>query len=196
MGSLRTLAVALLPTVLLMSCLTARPTEVTTLWREPTTPAIRFTKSLAIFTGEDSTLRRQIENRIAGRVQGTVPSHRLIPIEQLTDTQAVRAVVEREGYDGVIVMQLVGVEQRTADSTHALYPPTESLWEYLRRTPRAAFRPGREIAITMESSVYAVKDGKLVWVGRSTSFNPLSTRDLVGTIVDASIDEARSQRLF
>jgi hypothetical protein len=157
---------------------------------------MRFSKSLAIFTSEDAVLRRDMENRIAARIQGAVPSHRSIPIEQLTDTQAVRAIVQRDGYDGVIVMRLVSVEQRSADSARTLTPPTESLWQYLRRTPRAAFTPGREIAITMESSVYAVNDGKLVWVSRSTSFNPLSTRDLVGTIVDASIDEARKQRLF
>ena len=196
MSALRTVATIVLPTVLLTACITARPTQVTTLWREPTTPSIAFTKSLAIFSSDDATLRVQIENHIATRLRGAVPSHRTVAIEQLTDTQAVRRVVERDGYDGVIIMRLVGVEQRIANSAHALHPPTQGLWQYLRRTPLAAFKPGCEIAITMETSVYAVKDGKLVWVGRSTSFNPLSTRDLVGTIVDASIDEARRQRLF
>ena len=196
MGSLRMVAAAALPAVLLTSCLTARPTEVTTLWREPTTSTVRFAKTLAIFTGDDAALRREIENRVAARIPGAVASHRVIPIEQLTDTQAVRRIVERDGHDGVVIMRLIKVEQRGGDTAQAPASPTESLWQYLRRTPRAAFTPGREVAITMESSVYSVKDGKLVWVSRSTSFNPLSTGDLVGMIVDASIDEARKQRLF
>ena len=38
--------------------------------------------------------------------------------------------------------------------------------------------------------------GKLLWVGHSRSFNPVSLRELVNMIVDAAVKEVRSQGLL
>lgn len=48
----------------------------------------------------------------------------------------------------------------------------------------------------MESRLYSVRDGKLVWAGTSDSFSPLSIGELFDALVDASIQELRDQRLL
>ena len=180
---------------LLTACV-ARPTQVTTDWRNPDAQPLRFRRVAAFFAGEDATLRRQVEDRLAARLRNTVASYTLVPDSQLVaaDTQSIRTALANAGIDGVIVMRLVDVaSQASGVPTAAGATPSEDLWAYLRRTPRSALTPGRQTVITMESRVYSIPAGSLVWAGHSRSFNPVSLRELVNMIVDASAAEVQRQ---
>jgi hypothetical protein len=184
-------------TTLLLGCV-AHPSEVTTTWRDPATVGpVHFRKMVAIFTGGDAELRTRIEDRLARRLPNTVPSHTLLSEDQLADAQQVRSMLTAAGFDGAVVLRLIDVEQQRADGvTRTAESPSEILWEYLHRTPLAAFKPGQQTVITMDARVYSLPDGRLIWQGRSRSFNPVSIGELVDMIVDASIDEVRRQRLI
>ena len=152
---------------------------------------------IAIFPGEDPELRRRAEDRMAGHIPNTVASYRIIPDAELADTQRVRAYLAEGGFDGVIVLRLISVEQQVGtDRTRLSDIASEDLLQYLRRTPRSALRPGQETVITMESRLYSFRDRKLVWAGTSESFNPLSLGELIGHLVDASVEELRKNRLI
>ena len=172
----------------------ARPTQVTTTWRDRSLAPIQFRKMMAIVPGEDPELRRRIEDRLASRLPNTTASYRVIPDAELADTQRVRAHLAEGGFDGVVVLRLTSIEQRVGPDTTRL--SSEDLLQYLRRTPRSALRPGRETVITMESRLYSLRDEKLVWAATSESFNPLSLGELIGHLVDASVEELRKQRLI
>ena len=183
---------------LLTACV-AKPTHVTTDWRDPAATTVRFHKTVAFFAGDDSTLRRHVEDQLAKRLPNGIASYTLVSNEQLaaSDTQAIRSVLSAAGADGVLVLRLMNVESQAAGvATPAGATPADDLWAYLRRTPRAAFTPGQQTVVTMESRVYSVPAGKLVWVGHTKSFNPASVRELVGMIVDASVNEVRRQGLL
>ena len=183
---------------LLVACV-ARPTKVTTDWRDPAVRTVRFRKMAAFFPGEDATLRRQVEDRLAGRLPSVIASHTFVPDEQLAaaDTQTIRTALSDAGYDGVLVLRLINVESQSAGvPTSAGATPTEDLLAYLRRTPRAALTPGRQTVVSMESRVYSMPAGKLIWVGHSRSFNPVSLGELVNMVVDGSIEEVRRQGLL
>jgi hypothetical protein len=195
MRSLSSLAVALIATAL--TACAARPTEVTTTWRDPVTTPIQFRRVLAIFVGGDTAMRRKIENRVARNVSNTVASNTVIPDAELADTVGVRSRIAEGGYDGVVVLRLTSVGMRAGGETiPTLGDPSETLAEYLRRSPRSALASGQETVITMESRLYSVRDGKLIWAGTSGSFSPLSIGELVDQLVDASIQELRDQRLL
>jgi hypothetical protein len=194
LSRLNALAVA----ALFLGC-AARPTRVTTDWREPTTQALRLQRTVAFFPGEDAQLRRQVEDRLARRLPGGVASYTLVSDEQLAaaDTQAIRAALNAARIDGVVVLRLVSVEsQSSGRAVPATGTPAENLWAYLRRTPRAALTPGRQTTITMESRVYSVPDARLVWTGHSETFNPLSVKELVNMLVDGSVSELQRQGLL
>ena len=181
----------------LAACLAARPTQVTTTWQDRSLAPVQFRKMIAIFPGEDPELRRRAEDRMAGHIPNTVASYRIIPDAELPDTQRVRAYLTEGGFDGVLVLRLISVEQQVGtDRTRISDMASEDLLHYLRRTPRSALRPGQETVITMESRLYSFRDGKLVWAGTSESFNPLSLGELIGSLVDASVEELRKQRLI
>jgi hypothetical protein len=154
---------------------------------------------MAFFPGDDSTLRVRVENRLAQRIPNVTPSHTRIPADQLAaaDTHAIRSTLINEAFDGAVVLRLLRVERQSpAGAAPSGATPAEDLWAYLRRTPGAAIRPGRETVVTMDARVYSLPSGKLVWAGETQSFNPLSLRELIDMIVDASADEMRRQGLF
>jgi len=185
--------------LLIAACVVARPTQVTTTWKDPDAGRVRFRKAAVVFVSKDSSLRRQIEDRYASRLPNATPSHSFLSDAQLAaaDTQAIRAALLSAGSDGVVMLRLLSVETRSGGETSSAdTAPTGDLWEYLRRTPRSALAPGSGAVITMESRVYAINDARLLWAGHSQSFNPLSIKELVNMIVDSSAEELRKQGLL
>ena len=119
------------------------------------------------------------------------------PDAELVDTVGVRSRIAEGGYAGVVVLHLTSVAMRARGETiPTIGNPSETLAEYLRRSPRSALAPGQETVITMEARLYSVRDGKLIWAGTSDSFSPLSIGELIDQVVDASIQELRDQRLL
>lgn len=164
MRSLQHLAVALIATAL--SACAARPTQVMTTWKDPSATPLQFRKVLAIFVGGDATMRRQIENRLARDVPNTVASHTVIPDAELADTQRVRGRIAGGGYDGVVVLRLASVETRAGGETiPTMGDPSETLADYLRRSPRSALASGQETVIIMESRLYSCVTES--WCGRA-----------------------------
>jgi hypothetical protein len=152
---------------------------------------------VVIVAGEDPDLRRRFEDRLAARLPNTTASYQIIPDAELADTQRVRAYLTEGAFDGVVVMRLISVEQRVGtDTTRVSDIASEDLLRYLRRAPRSALRPGRETVIIMETRLYSFGDRRLVWAATSESFNPLSLGELIGHLVDASVEELRTQRLI
>jgi hypothetical protein len=197
MHSRPTLVAALL--IALSTACVARPTQMTTDWKDPAAQTVHFRRTAAFFRGEDPTLRRQVEDRLASRLPNGVASYTLVPDQQLAaaDTEAIRSALSGAGTDGVLVLRLVNVESQSAGvPTPAGATAGEDLWAYLRRTPRSALTPGQQTVVSMESRVYSMPAGKLLWVGHSRSFNPVSVRELVNMIVDAAVKEVRSQGLL
>ena len=182
-------------TILVAAC-AARPSRVSTSYVSPTLPSAPFRKTVAVFIGGDSALRRAIEGRLVQRLPNAVPSYTLIPDSRLGDPERVRGDLMSAGFDGALVLSLLSVQSSSSHATSSPAAPSETLWEYLRRTPRIALTPGRETVITIVSRIYSVTDGKLLWAGRSESFNPLSIRELVDMHADAAADEARRHRRF
>jgi hypothetical protein len=159
---------------------------------------VRFQKAAVVFVGADSTLRRQVEDRLAKRLGNVVASYSLISDQQLAaaDTQAIHAALLGGGYDGALVVRLISVETQKGESTMPTTTPAEDLWAYLRRIPRSALIPGNQTTITMESRAYSTASGKPLWIGHSRSFNSLSLSELLNMLVDASADEIRRQGLL
>ena len=196
MRSIRYLAAGIAATTL-AACIAVRPTQVTTTWRDVSVAPLQIRKVMAVFAGEDSVLRRTVEDRLAQAMSNTVASHTVFSGAQLADSQLVSDSLTEAQFDAVLVLRLVSVEQRVAgDTLRASEMASETLTRYLRRVPRSALAPGRETVVTMESRLYSVRDGKLAWAALSESFNPLSIGELVGDLLDALIRELRNQRLF
>jgi hypothetical protein len=48
----------------------------------------------------------------------------------------------------------------------------------------------------VETNVYNVKTGKLVWASRTKTYNPENVRQLIGEIVDQTAAEMKKQKVI
>ena len=63
----------------------------------------------------------------------------------------------------------------------------------------SVYSPGyltQDRVVTMDTHVYSLADGKLVWTSRSATYNPASIPQLVGAIAADTTAEMRKQKLI
>jgi hypothetical protein len=191
----------LMAVVALAAC--APTTELVNTWKDPEAEAVRFNKVVTACLCKDAAMRRTVEDQLSKRIKGSTASYTLISDEQLRDKEAVRAKVREGGFDGAVVMLLVGVDRTatyvpgTVYTVPAAYGSMYGGWGYGWNT---AVDPGyvrEDQQVDFNTNVYAIADSaRLVWASRSQTMNPSSVPQLVDEIVSANVKEMQSQKLL
>ena len=177
----------------------AHSTELATSWRNPTATSARFHHVIALFVSNDVALRRAAEDRMASQIGGATPAYNVVPDSEVRDASRVQQRVHDAGFDGAVVMRVVSVELKPNYATGYWYPGPTDLWGYWGTSWGYAYDPGYMMpdkVITVESAVYSVPDNKLVWAGRTETFNPSSLKKLIDGVVKVSIKRMRKERLL
>lgn len=171
-------------TLTVVSCGTTR---VVTTWQAPEARPIAFTNLLALVLAPEESTRRVAEDAICrqARAAPCTPSYRVIPDVERRNTEQVRARVQRAGFDGVVVFHIV-----RADETVTYVPPTfyPSFWGYYGYAYPLVASPGSvrtDTVVRVETSIYALRDDRLLWVGSTETLNPDSVDELVEDIAGA-----------
>jgi hypothetical protein len=183
----RILRAALLGTVVLAACGTV--TKIPNAWRNPAHEGAPFQKIFVIGVGKSDANRRLFEDRFAAVLsgQGAVasPSYGTLPhSERLTEEQ-VRGAIEGGDYDGVIVSRLLGVEEKTEyvpPRTYTVPRHYGGYYGYYGATWDVVHEPGyfeTHTIVRLETNLYDVVTGELVWSGQSETFNPDSLEDII-----------------
>jgi hypothetical protein len=164
----------------------ASSTQYVSSWRDPTTAPFHLNHTLAVFMTTDPGMRRMVEDRLASRLPGGVPSYRLVPDNQINHIDSVRTVVAGQGFDGAVVMRLVGQQTPTNVSGTDFY----GYWGYWG----TAYDPisySNSIMYTMETTLYSMRDSKLVWMARSATLDPKNADKLADNSVNFAINNMR-----
>lgn len=186
----------------LLAALGCATTRIETQWKDPAaTPAdLAFRKVIALAQVEEQSVRRAAEDELArvlaarpraqARGMEVRPAYPLIPDGELRDVAAMRAKVEAAGFDGAVVMRLVSDQERVR------YVPGhyETMWGRV-----VSYDPGYttvERIVRVETSVYSIAQGKLLWSGVSRTLNPNDLGDLVDDVVEAVGAELEEQGLL
>jgi hypothetical protein len=174
--SLWTLASALLASTL-VSC---GATTVVTKWQDPSTPHLAFTNVIALVISGDPSLRRVGEDELCRQVTRVpcTPAYAVIPNAALGDVDAVKALVQKAGFDGALVFRVANAREKVT-----YVPPTygPTFWGYYRFAG-PGYSPGyvqTDQVVRVETSIYSVRNDKLVWVGTTDTMNPNSVSALV-----------------
>jgi len=188
------LCAALLGAALLAACATV--TKIPTEWRDPAYQGGAFQKIFVIGVGENDTRRTLFEDRFAAVLsdQGAAasPSYGLLPSSERLSEQQVRGAIQGGGYDGVIVSRLLGVEEDTRYVPPQTYTVPRSYrggyYGYYGRTWDVVHEPGyyeTHTTVRLETNLYQVRTGELVWSGQSETFNPNSVKDIIDSATQA-----------
>jgi hypothetical protein len=146
---------------------------------------------MVAFMTTDFSTRRVVEDRLAARVPGAVASYRLIPNNELLNIDAVLGRLVTFGYDGIVVVRLAPeMARRTAGGTDFY-----SYWDHWR-TAYSADSSTAEGVYALETTLYAVRDAHMIWLGRSEAIEQPSVHELEDYSVDFAVDNIRESGLI
>ena len=197
MRRIATLVLTGLACTVLLACSSGK-TETT--WVAPDAAAqMRFSKVLVIGAAPNEHERYIIEDELHTQITRieVVESYSLMPLEQLRDTEKLRARCERDGFDGVLVFRVLGVEE---ESSYVSAPMSTygSLWGYYPTVWPTYWNAGyvrTEQKLVIETRIFAVRDGRQLWSARSDVVEPQALRSAVVEVVDQARRELQRQKL-
>jgi hypothetical protein len=183
----------------------APSTSIIQSWKDPASTGIKFNKIVAVCMCRDGALRRSVEDEMVRRIQNSVASYTILSEGEVRDPERARQLFQQRGFDGAVVARLVGVEKETsyvpgsAYSVPAAYRPMWGAAGYWGYGWGTVYSPGylvEDKVVTMDTNVYSLAEGKLVWASRSATYNPESIPRLVGAIAAETTSEMRKQKLI
>ena len=178
-------------------------TSIVSSWSAPeVTGPLAFEKTLVLIINPSETIRRVAETRLVQRIgpDRAVAAYTLLPLNDAQDMATARARIEGEGFDGAVVMRVIGTDEQLTYTPGMSYPSYYgSFWGYYGYGWPAVYQPGylsQDTIVSVETNLYSVTDERLIWSGISETFNPTDTEDMVDDIADAVSDELRAAGLI
>jgi hypothetical protein len=191
--------------VLLAGCATTA-TELVNSWKDPAASGVRFKKVLTVCACKDDGMRRTVEDRLAGAIQGSQPSYSVLSDDQLGDPVRTRAALRDGGFDGVVMLKLVSVDKSqtyvpgSAYVVPAGYHTMYGGWGYGGYAGYGAvYDPGyvrEDQLVNFDTNIYRVADEKLLWASRSQTSNPDNINKMIDDIIAETVSEMKKQKVI
>jgi hypothetical protein len=194
-----------LPVLLAVSAagVTLGAVKFTSTWAAPEAANISFKgqKVVALVMSDDLSLRMSAEEaltrELTARGINGVSAYRLIPAQELKDPERARGWFEREAVAGVVALRPVGQHKEKRYPADMWASPTYStLWGYYPYGWTTVYVVGSnptDTVITVESLIFQVSSGKLLWGGVSETTNPKTLQVLVADIVKEAAKKIEKQ---
>lgn len=182
-------AIALLALAFMTGCAT---TTVKTNWKDPAVTSISFKKVVVVVINSTPGQRRAQEDVIVEQIKSTtaVASYSLVPDDQLKDVNKARQTIAAAGFDGAMVVHLLGKKEVTTFNPGSSW---NDPWNYGYGTQSYSYT---DTYVNAEISLYSVTTGKLIWSGTSESINPSDERAFAKQVAAATAKELRKQGLL
>ena len=173
-------------------------------WNDPEFKGPPLQKILVIGIIKDDIKRRSFEQEFSRHISGNgrtgIASYTLMPDLQSTDEkEEILAIVEKVGADGVMVVTLQGVSKEQRDVPPSVdYVPAMGygygMYGYYGMRHTAVYSPGYTVTDTvvrLDTKVFAVSSEKMIWAGKTESFNPSSSQSVVSELEKLVISDMK-----
>jgi hypothetical protein len=185
-----------------------RSTTFISTWRAPDARPLSFTKGdtvVAMVMAPNLSTRLGAEQVLAieltRRGLRGLPSNTLIPEADVKDKDKAKALVEKSGAVGVVVMRVTGRDKEVSSST-SVYTTANygGFWGgYYGWGWGMVYDPSylrTDTILGVETLVYDLRQDKLVWAGQSQSTNPKSVESFIKELVARAAAEMKKQGLI
>ena len=166
-------------------------TQVVEQWADPSYDE-KFTDLLVLSLNYTDTRRRLFETGFSNQIDklGTqsTPSYELIPDHPKVSADAIKAAIAGTDIDGVLVLRQVRIKKEEHYS-----PPAYQVTPYIGFSSYyGAYAPTQghfteDTIVHLETNLYAVEGEKLVWSGKTETFNPTDANKLVEQLAQTII---------
>ncbi len=155
-------------------------------WADPsfnTATTKPFAKVLIIAPLKDAASQRSAEDKIAKQLKqgvGVQSYTYLTPAD--TNKNAVDQKVLKDGFDGIITMQLKEVEKSTSYVQGSSY----GHYGYRGYYGYGSYSPGyytEDKTFMVETNLFSIRENKLLWSGTTSSLNPTSFEKTMDQII-------------
>ena len=190
-------------TLIAASSISFAAVKFTSVWAAPDAATVSFKgqKVVALVISDDMSLRMSAEEaltrELSARGMQGVSAYRLIPSEELKDPERVKGWFERGGVAGVVTLRPVSQsKQKRYPADMWVSPNYSTLWGYYPYGWTTVYVVGSnptDTVLAVESLIYKVSTGKLVWGGVTESVNPKSLQTLVADIVKEASEKIENQ---
>lgn len=174
-------------------------------WKDPALTTLSFTRLMVVAPLTDGATRRMIEDALAAEITQVpvITSYQAVAQpDALKDHQQVVAAAKAAAADGLIVMRVVGNRTELDYAPGALPPAYNSVGGYWG--PRHAMAPmmyqppvvTTTQIMSIETNLYRVADGKLMWSGVTSTREPRSVTEVVKETVAALRKQLQKDKLI
>lgn len=189
---------------LVLSCyvvLSCSNTRIVEQWTAPgLEPAdLRFEHVVAVAVVPSETRQRIAEDALVARASRVkiTPAYRVLSPADRGSVERAREVLMDLGIDGAIVVQLIGVDREQTYVPGTMVPG--GFYGVYGSSWAGVYRPGyvvNDTLVRLETSLYDVTEGRLLWTAASETMNPSTLDDLIEEVVAAARKELAEQGLL
>jgi hypothetical protein len=183
-----------------LACSSLGSPEIETSWRDPSVSDLHFRRVLISYVSNDESVRRRVEDNLVKQIPNSFAAHRVAPDLNVRDRSSASALLRDKMFDGALVMRVVDAQDRqTYVPLTTWYTGYPSFYGYLGSSWGMVQRPGYLVTdriVSVETTIYSIKEDKLLWAARTRALNANSSSKLVDETVDLVVRELRGQRLM
>jgi len=165
---------------LALACST--PTKVTSEWRDPSRVPRPMQRVVVIALRLPSAQRHTLEDKLVASLgesgMASAPSYQLLG-EALPDSATAHSVLTRAGYDGALVVTMLGITEEPT------YVPGDAAMVWGGPFWGSASDSGYIVTdetVAFDSTLWDLRDGKLAWTMTTETDNPKSAPDFAKSL--------------
>ena len=178
----RAFPILVLSSLALGACVNS--TQMLATWKDPSAQPLAPRRTVAVFMSKEAGIRRMVEDKLAAKLPGGVASYKILSDSELTTVEDTRAKLVDAGFDAAVVMRLIGT---TAEVKEVGYQRDfAGYWGYWGTAYDPAYY-STETLYSVESTLYSLQSGKMVWMGRSQTTDPKNSNKLADYSVNFAI---------
>lgn len=140
-------------------------TKLTDVWSDPALNGpMKFNKVLVVVLARSSEVRKTAEGRLMVMMKNTigVPSYMAVSEETAKDRAKMEAMLEREGFDGAIVIRMVSAKQ-TIEWHPTSYAGFMGYYTYAYPMAMSPGYLSQDTDVRVETRIFSLKDDKIVY---------------------------------
>ena len=176
-------------------------------WKAPDARAAHYKgqKMVALIVSPDESVRRgaewELTKELKNRGVDGVPAYSIVPTSQIKDKEKAKAAFEQIGAVAVVVMRVTAQEKELSETRPGWTSPyyTNFWGDYYDYGWGSVYTPSYlqiDTLFYVETLVYSLKEGKLIWAGKSKTVNPKTAEALIKDLVAGAADEMRKAGLL
>ncbi len=179
-----------LGSALLLAAACGTQTDVSSVWNNKVAKEKR-NSLLVIAVVKKPENRRKFEDRFAFelRLKGAkaATSYKHLPTDERLSEAAIRELIADRKIDGVVITTLIGVSE-SEDYVAPRYRSHGGYYDYYGYSYGNVYDPGhihKTTRVVLETQVYEVQGGELMWAAQSETFDPSGVNDAISSITKA-----------